>query len=267
MAFEHCQSLDEIKAKYPDKFQSENRVFSHIHRGDRIFIHTACGEPQYLVNALINYVSSHPAALFDAEVLHVWTLGVAPYTDQKFKYNFRYNSFFVGRSTRAAVNQGLADYTPIFLSKVPGLFRHGIVPIDAALIQLSPPDPHGYMSLGVSIDIVKAAVESASLIIAQINSHMPRTHGDGFLHIEDVDFLIPHDEPILEYKEEANSDIAQQIGKYVSQLIEDGDTIQVGYGSIPNAILANLGEKNHLGVHTELISDGIVELMKKRRGG
>jgi len=262
MAPEVCHSLDQAREQYPDKFQPENRIFSHIHRGDRIFIHTACGEPQYLVRALIEYVSSHPSALFDAEVLHVWTLGVAPYTDEKFKQNFRHNSFFVGSSTRTAINEGLADYTPIFLSEVPELFRRGVVPIDVSLVQTSPPDSHGYMSLGVSVDIVKAAAESSQLVIAQVNSNMPRVHGDGFLHIDDVDFIVPHDEPILEYKEEAEGEIAQEIGKYVSRLIQDGDTIQVGYGSIPNAILANLGDKKHLGVHTELISDGIVALMK-----
>jgi len=262
MAPQVCQSLEQARKDYPDKFQPENRIFSHIHRGDRIFIHTGCGEPQYLVRALIEYVSSHPSALFDAEVLHVWTLGVAPYTDEKFQQNFRHNSFFVGSSTRTAINEGLADYTPIFLSEVPELFRRGVVPIDVSLVQTSPPDSHGYMSLGVSVDIVKAAAESARLVIAQVNGNMPRVHGDGFLHIDDVDFIVPHDEPILEYKEEAEGEIAQEIGKYVSRLIQDGDTIQVGYGSIPNAILANLGEKKHLGVHTELISDGIVALMK-----
>ncbi|MBC8461675.1 MAG: GNAT family N-acetyltransferase, partial [Deltaproteobacteria bacterium] len=131
------------------------------------------------------------------------------------------------------------------------------------LIQTSPPDNHGYMSLGVSVDIVKAATEKASLVIVQVNSNMPRVHGDGFIHIEDVDFIIPYDEPILEYKADADDEIAQRIGKYVSRLIVDGDTIQVGYGSIPNAILSNLYDKKHLGVHTELLSDGIVELMKK----
>jgi acyl-CoA hydrolase/GNAT superfamily N-acetyltransferase len=255
--------LEKIKKRYPEKFVSEDKVFSHIHRGDRIFIGTACGEPQYLVGALINYVESNPKAFFDAEVFHVWTLGVAPYTDEKFKRNFRHNSFFIGDSTRNAVNKGLADYTPIFLSEVPELFYRGIVPIDVALIQTSPPDEHGYMSLGVSVDIVKAATEKAPLVIAQVNPNMPRVHGDGFIHVEDVDFLIPYDEAILEYKTAPDDEIAQRIGSYVSRLIEDGDTIQVGYGSIPNAILSNLYHKKHLGVHTELLSDGLVELMKR----
>jgi len=254
--------LEELKETYPEKFASENRIFKHIRRGDRIFISTGCGEPQYLVQALINYVESHPAAFFDAEVFHVWSLGVAPYTDEKFKSNFRHNSFFIGNSTRGAVNQGLADYTPIFLSQICDLFHRKFVPVDVALIQTSLPDAHGYMSLGVSVDITKAAVENAELIIAQANTHMPRTHGDGFIHLKDVDFIIPHNEPILEFSAAADSTVAQQIGKYVAQLIQDGDTIQVGYGSIPNAILANLSEKKHLGVHTELLSDGIVTLMK-----
>ena len=258
------RKIQELKKLYPEKFPPEEQIFSHIHRGDRIFIGTGCGEPQSLVRAMIRYVETHPTAFFDAEVLHVWTLGIAPYTDEKFRRQFRHNSFFVGNNTRDAVNAGVADYTPIFLSKVPDLFRRGLVPIDVALIQTSPPDDHGYMSLGVSVDIVKAATEKASLVIAQVNSNMPRVHGDGFIHIEDADFIISCDEPILEYVSEADTDSAQQIGKYVSTLVQDGETIQVGYGSIPNSIMSNLYGKKHLGVHSELLGDGIVDLMKKR---
>jgi len=254
--------MNEFRKTYPEKFGSEDSIFSHIHRGNRIFIGTGCGEPQYLVRALIRYVESHPTAFFDAEVLHVWTLGIAPYTDEKFKRNFRHNSFFIAKNTREAVNKGLADYTPIFLSNVPDLFERGLVPIDVALIQTSPPDNHGYMSLGVSVDIVKAATEKAAFVIAQVNASMPRVHGDGFIHVKDVNFIIPYDEPILEYVSEADSEVAQQIGKYVSRLVRDGETIQVGYGSIPNAILSNLHDKKHLGVHSELFTDGIIELMK-----
>jgi acyl-CoA hydrolase/RimJ/RimL family protein N-acetyltransferase len=253
----------EIRNRYAEKFAPEPVIFNHIHRGDRIFVSTGCGEPQYLIRALIDYVGSHPKAFFDAEVIQVWTLGVAPYADEKFKANFRHNSFFIGNDTRAAVNQGLADYTPVFLSQVPNLFYRGLIPVNVALVQVSPPDSHGYMSLGVSLDIVKAAVDSASLVVAQVNSNMPRVHGDGFIHIENVDFIIAHDEPLLEYETNVADEIAQQIGKYVARIVEDGDTIQVGYGSIPNAILSSLGGKEHLGIHTELLTDGIVELMKK----
>jgi len=257
---EICAEMKEI---YPEKFVSEEEIFRRIHRGDRIFLHTGCAEPQYLVGALIKFVESHPKAFFDAELIHVWTLGVAPYTDEKFKYNFRYNSFFVGDNSREAVNRGMADYTPLFLSDVPDLFYQGLVPIQVAMIQTSPPDEHGNMSLGVSVDITKAAVEKASLVIAQVNRFMPRVHGDGFIHIKDVDYIICHDEPLLEYEAILPDDIAHQIGKYVSRIIQDGDTIQAGYGSLPNAILSNLINKNNLGVHSELLSDGMVELMKK----
>jgi acyl-CoA hydrolase/GNAT superfamily N-acetyltransferase len=260
---ERSRTLEELKTRYPAKFGTEGELFGHIHRGARIFIGTGCGEPQYLVCALIRYAESHPKAIFDAEVFHVWTLGVAPYTDEKFKENFRHNSFFIGENTREAINKGLADYTPIFLSAVPDLLYRRIVPVDVALVQTSLPDDHGYVSLGVSVDIVKAATEQADLVIAQVNAHMPRVHGDSFIHVDDVDFIVPHDEPILEYHAEAESGVAQRIGKYVARLVQDGDTIQVGYGSIPNAILANLNEKQHLGVHTELLSDGIVELMQR----
>jgi acyl-CoA hydrolase/RimJ/RimL family protein N-acetyltransferase len=255
--------LDKLRKSYPEKFAPEDVIFGNIHRGHRIFIGTACGEPQHLVTALTEYVDRHPKAFFDAEVYHVWTLGVAPYADAKFKRNFRLNSFFIGDNTREAVNQGLADYAPVFLSKVPSLFYRGQERIDIALIQTSPPDKHGYLSLGISVDIVKAAVETASIVIAQVNAYMPRVHGDTFIHATDIDYIVAYDEPLLEYNPSVPDDIATRIGKYVAEIVQDGDTIQVGYGSMPNAILSSLSSKNHLGVHTELLSDGIVRLMQE----
>lgn len=256
--------LDEMKRKYPEKFAGEEEIFKCIRRGYRLFVGTGCGEPQYLIGALAKYLDSHPRAFFGAEVLHVWTLGVAPYTDERFEQNFRYNSFFIGERTREAVNKGLADYTPIFLSQVPQLFRSNRIPVDVALVQTSPPDKNGCMSLGVSVDITRAAVENASIVISQVNSNMPRVHGDTFVNVRDVDYIVPHDEPLLEYKATIPDELSKSIGKYVARIVEDGDTIQVGYGSIPNAVLANLEGKQHLGVHTELLSDGIVDLMRKR---
>ncbi len=255
-------TLSIFREKYPDKFLPEEEVFKSIRRGDRLFVGTACGEPQHLMKALAAFVDENPKAFFDAEVMHVWTLGVAPYAESKYLANFRHNSFFVGDNTRQAVNEGLADYTPIFLSQVPELFETGLVDVDVALVQLSPPDRNGFMSLGVSVDITKTAAEKASCVIAQVNGYMPRVHGDSFIHIDDVDFIVPHDEPLLEYHADVPGELARSIGRYVARIVEDGDTIQVGYGSIPNAILASLGEKKHLGVHTELMSDGIAELMK-----
>ena len=256
-------SLDDWKRQFPAKFELLEVIYNRIHRGDTIFIGSACAEPQHLVQELIRYVKSNPKAFFDAEVLHVRSLGVAPYATEKFKQNFRHNSFFIGDSTRDAINKGLADYTPIFLSQVPELFYRGLARIDIALIQTSLPDEHGYLSLGISVDIVKAAAEMAKLLVVQVNSHMPRVLGDTFIHVDDVDFIVPYDELILEYGPEADTEIAQNIGKYVSRLIEDGDTLQVGYGRIPNAVLSHLSDKKHLGIHTELMTDSIVELMKK----
>ena len=254
--------LEKLRQAYPDKFATEAQIFRNIHPGSRIFIGTACAEPQYLVSALINYIESNPKAFFDAEVLQVWTLGVAAYTQEKFKSNFRHNSFFIGDNTRSAVNAGLADYTPIFLSQVPDLFRRGIVPVDVALIQTSLPDRQGYVSLGISVDIVMEAVENARLVIAQVNKYMPRVHGDGFLHVEKINYLVPHDEPVLEFDPPVDDEIAGRIGNYVSKLVKDGDTIQVGYGSRLNSTVRSLKNKQHLGVHTELLCDGIAELMK-----
>jgi acyl-CoA hydrolase/RimJ/RimL family protein N-acetyltransferase len=256
------QKIEELKAKYPQKFAPDDMIFEKIHPDDRIFISTACAEPQYLVSAMIKYVESHPKAFFDTEILHIWTLGVAPYTDDKFKSNFRHNSFFIGNNTRGAINKGLADYTPISLSQLPGLIQRNFVPINVALIQTSMPDQLGYLNMGISVDIVKAATDKASLVIAQINPNMPRAHGDGFIHLDDVDYVIPFEEELLEFNPPTQNEIVQKIGQFVARLIQDGDTIQVGYGSMPNAILSNLKEKKNLGVHTELLTDGIVELMK-----
>ncbi len=258
----NMNTLDDWKRLCPEKFAGEDVVFTHIRRGDHIFVASGCGEPQYLVRAMVNYVESHPKAFFDTEIIHVYSFGIAPYTDPKFKRNFRHNSFFIGNNTRGPVNQGLADYTPVSLSEVPALIRNGSVPIDVALVQTSLPDEHGYLSLGISVDMVKAATDKATMIIAQVNAEMPRIHGDGFIHIKDVDFIIRHDEPLLELPGIELNETTQRIGNYVSRLIQDGDTIQVGYGGLPNAVLANLFNKKHLGVHTELLSDGLVDLIK-----
>ena len=254
--------MDFWKESHPEKFAPEEAAFSRIRRGDHIFVSSGCGEPQYLVKAMTRYVESNPKAFFDAEIIHVYSFGIAPYTDSKFKSNFRHNSFFIGNNTRSSVNQGSADYTPISLSNVPALLHSGAVRIDVALIQTSLPDDNGYLSLGVSVDIVKAATENADVVIAQINRFMPRVHGDGFIHIRDVDFIIPYDEPLLEIKGTVPTETAGRIGNYVSRLVQDGDTIQVGFGTLPNAIMANLFNKKHLGVHTELLSDGIVGLIR-----
>jgi acyl-CoA hydrolase/RimJ/RimL family protein N-acetyltransferase len=254
--------LDRLRRTHPHKLVAADEAFSCIHRGARLFIGTGCGQPQHLVTELVSLTKHHPKAFFDAEVMSVWTLGVAPYLNEEVRRNFRLNSFFISGVTREAVNRGEADYTAIFLSQVPGLFYREIVPIDVALVQTSLPDGHGFVSLGISVDIVRAAVDCAKTVICQVNRQMPRTHGDTFIHLDDVDYVIPHDEPLLEYLPEASDEVCERIGGYVARLVEDGATIQVGYGRIPDAILGHLVERRHLGVHTELLSDGIAELMR-----
>ena len=190
---------NDVQARWPEKFMEQDRfIFDKIRPGDRIFVGTGCGEPQYLVQALLNYVNAHPKAFLDAELINIIMLGVAPYTDEKFKDNFRLNSFFIGDSSRNAINRAAADYTPIFLSNLPHLIRSERIPLDVALIQTSLPDNQGRLNLGVSVDIMRAAVEKASLVIAQPNSFMPRIDGDGGITMDDVDFIVPRDEPLLE---------------------------------------------------------------------
>jgi len=263
MSFIDPEHLKEVKQKYQKKFASEEEIFSNIHRADSIFISTACGEPQYTLRALTEYVENNPKAFAEAEVTHIWTLGVAPYADEKYTYNFRYNSFFVGDNTRDSVNRGIADYTPIFLSQIPSLINHKRIPIDVALIQTSLPDKNGFVSLGVSVDICRAVIDNANIIIAQLNENMPRVHGDTFINMDAIDFMIHHDESLLEYTPGIPGEIALQIGKYVSKIINNGDTIQLGYGSTPNAILNNISEKNDLGIHTELLTDSMVDLIRQ----
>jgi acyl-CoA hydrolase/RimJ/RimL family protein N-acetyltransferase len=255
-------ALSKWEAAFPDKFAPENTIFQHIRRGSKIFISTGCGEPQYLVQAFVAHVASDPNSLADIEIFQVGTLGVAAYTQEKTNYNFRYNSLYISEKSRESVNAGFADYTPIFLSQVPDLFHRKVIKFDAALIQTSLPDKNGNMSLGISVDICKAAIENAGIVIAQVNSRMPRVHGDTFLNIKDIDYVIARDEALLEYKPSLPPDIARQIGKYVSKIVNDGDTVQIGYGKLPSAILENLVNKKDLGVHTELLTDAVVDLIK-----
>lgn len=262
MAWKKEINWDNFKMLWPEKFASEDKVFQRIHLGARIFIGTACSEPQHLVRAFVNYIEANPSAILDSELIHVWDLGAVSYMGEGFRENLRLNSFFIGEGSRSAVHSVSADYTPIFLSAVPDLFYRDIMPIDTAFIQTSPPDSDGDMSLGINVDIVKAAAKKASLVVAQANSNMPRVHGDGMINIDDVDFLIPKDEPLIEYNNKTPDDIARRIGWHVARIVEDGDTIQVGYGSIPNVVLSSLTSKKHLGLHSELFSDGVADLMK-----
>jgi len=257
------QNLAAYRKKHPEKFITPGDAFDHIRRGSSLFAGTACALPQHLVRSLAEHADTSPHGLLGTDVVQMWTLGVAPFADEYYERNFRNNSFFIGDSSREAVNSGHADYTPIFLSEVPALFSGGTVPVDVALVQTSLPDSRGNVSLGISVDIVKAAAENARMIIAQVNGRMPAVRGDSFIRLDDIDYIIPRDEALLEYSPRVPDDISRSVGRHVAKLVSDGDTIQVGYGSMPNAILSCLSEKNDLGVHTELLTDGIIALVKK----
>jgi len=247
------------RTRYADKLVPAARAVSRIRAGSRVFIGSACGEPQALVRAMCEA----GGGLTDTELVHVLTLGVAPYTDPKYAAHFRANAFFIGSSLREPVNEARADYTPVFLSQVPGLFKSRSVPIDAALVMVSPPDEHGFCSLGVSVDITKSAVESAKLVIAQVNQHMPRAGGDCFVNVERIDCLVEHDEPLLEWPVSDTSDqTIRKIAGNVARLIADGNTLQLGIGRIPDAILQMLTDRHDLGIHTEMFSDGVMKLVE-----
>jgi acyl-CoA hydrolase/RimJ/RimL family protein N-acetyltransferase len=231
----------------------------HIKPGNRVFIGSACGEPQALVRALVE--SGVNAE--DTELLNVLTMGVAPYTDPKYAERFRANAFFIGNSIREAVSQVRADYTPVFFSQIPSMFRSGRIKIDVALIMVSPPDSHGFCSLGVSVDVTRTAAQCAKLLIAQVNSYMPRTHGNSFIHVRDIHYLVEHNEPLLEWPVVTEHDeVSQRIAENVASLIDDGDTLQLGIGRLPDTVLLSLTDKKDLGIHTEMFSDGVMRLVQ-----
>ncbi|HEY7589997.1 MAG TPA: GNAT family N-acetyltransferase [Candidatus Limnocylindrales bacterium] len=246
------------RERHAAKIETATQAVRRIRHGSRVFIGSGAGEPQSLVAALAAREN-----LDDTEIVHIMTLGVAPYAAPALDQRFRHNAFFIGANTREAVNEGRADYTPVFLSEIPRLFRDGRIVIDVALIQVSEPDEHGYCSYGVSTDIVKSAAESAKVVIAEVNSQAPRALGDCFIHVRDIDALVPCDDPILEAPQGEESDLALAIGKHIASLVEDGATLQLGIGQIPDAVLRYLGDRRDLGVHTEMFSDGILPLIEK----
>ncbi|HUT63263.1 MAG TPA: acetyl-CoA hydrolase/transferase C-terminal domain-containing protein, partial [Anaerolineae bacterium] len=250
--------LKRLKDVYESRLCNVETAFGKIKPGDRIFIGTGCAEPQYLVHNL----AKHPQNVADTEILHLVSLDKnPPYTDPRYRRMFRLNTYFIGdRSVRDAVSRGDADYTPIFLSEIPKLINTGRLHLDVALVQVTPPDIFGNCSLGMSVETVMAAVEKASYVIAQVNPQMPRTLGDSFVSVELLDAIIEYDEPVLEYFSEKPDEVSERIGFYVSRLVPDGSTIQVGIGKIPNAVLKHLSDKHNLGVHTEMFSDGLIEL-------
>ena len=224
----------------------------------RVFIGSGCAAPQLLVEAL----AARAPEIYDVEVLHILTHGPAPYAKRNLLEHFRQNSFFIGANVREAVHECVADYTPLFLSEIPRLFREKRMHLDIALVQVSPPDAHGFCSFGVSVDVVKAAVESADFVVAEVNPNMPRTLGDSFVHVSALDAMVQSDKPLLEFPMEAMTPEAKKIAEFIESLVPDGATLQTGIGNIPSAVLAALKNKRDLGIHTEMITEAVVPLIE-----
>jgi acetyl-CoA hydrolase len=225
--------------------------------GQRVYVQGGCAVPSALVDALV----ARAAELSNVEIVHLHTEGPAAYVEPEMTGHFRHNALFIGRNVREAVNAGRADFTPVFLSEVPRLFETAL-PLDVAFVHVSPPDRFGFCSLGISVDCAKPAALAAKLVVAQVNERMPRTHGDSFLHISQIDWFVPRDQELIELSVPPPDQQSIDIGRLVAGLIEDGSTIQTGIGLIPNAVLAALGSHKHLGLHTEMFSDGVLNLIE-----
>jgi len=223
-----------------------------------VYIQPGCAEPETLVEALLKRAPS----VRDIEVVHLLTLGCADYVKPEMEGHFRHNAIFIGANVREAVNDGRADYTPVYLSEVEELFESGAMPLDVALIQVSPPDRHGFCSFGVGVDTTLTAAKCARYVIAQVNDQMPRTYGDSFIHLNQIDTFVESSRPLCELPEPEISDLHMAIAKNVASLIEDGAVLQTGIGGIPDAVLRFLMDRKDLGVHTELVSDGVIPLIK-----
>ena len=230
-----------------------------IQSGHRLYLHSVAAAPQTLIRELMRQAPR----LRDVEIVHMHTEGPAPYAEPEYAANFRANCLFIGANMRAAIREGRADFTPVFLSEIPELFRSGILPIDVALINVSPPDSHGFCSLGVTVEAAHEALHSAGIVIAQINPQMPRTHGDALVHRDKIHYMVEVDEPIFEVQPPKLGDVEQSIGRHVASLVEDGATLQMGIGAIPDAVLHELTSHRNLGVHTEMFSDGLLALVER----
>ena len=230
-----------------------------IKSGDRVFIHSVAAAPQ----TLIRVMTARAPEVRNVEIVHLHTEGDAPYARAEYAESFHVNAFFVGANVRQALVEGHADYIPVFLSEVPALFRKGVLPLDVALLNVSPPDKHGFCTLGVAVDVARAAFEMAKIVVAQMNPHMPRTQGDALIHLKEIDFMVEVDEPLPEIQMPELTDEDLAIGRHIAELIDDGATLQMGIGSIPNAVLASLGSHKDLGVHTEMFSDGVIPLVEQ----
>ncbi len=242
-----------------ERYVSAAEAVSLVRSGDRVYIHTAAAAPVELVEAL----AARASELSNVETISLHTEGPAPYVKTEVAGSFHHKALFIGPNMREAVAAGTADFLPCFLSEVPVLFRQGILPLDVALVQVSPPDAHGFCTLGVSVDSSKAAVECARKTIALVNPNMPRTHGDGFVHVSQFAAMVQTDAPLYDHQPPAIGELERAIGTHVASLIDDGATLQMGIGAIPDAVLSALGDHRRLGIHTEMFSDGMIPLVER----
>ena len=243
---------------YRSKLVSASDALRCVESGMRVYIHPGCAEPEALVEALLE----RGPFVRDVEIVHLLTMGRADYIKPAFEDHFRHNAMFIGGNVREAVNDGRADYTPIFLTEIEQLFESGQMPIDVALIQVSPPDAHGFCSFGVGVDTTLSAARYARHVVAQVNDQMPRTFGDSFIHVNDIHTVVEVSRPLCELPHEGITDVQMAIARNVAGLIEDGSTIQLGIGGIPDAVLLCLKDRKDLGVHTEMLSDNAIPLIE-----
>ncbi len=241
---------------YKDRLVSSEEALKVVRSGDRVVVGHACGEPKCLVDALVDRADE----LELVEIVHMVSMGKARYCLPEYEKNFRHNALFVGGTTRKAVNEGRGDYTPCFFHEIPLLFRDNVLPVDVALVTVTPPDKLGFVSLGISVDYTKQAALSAKTTIVAVNPAMPFIGGDSFLHVTDIDYFVETDEPLIELQPPKIGDVEKAIGGHVAELIKDGDCLQLGIGAIPDAVLSFLTEKSDLGVHSEMVSDGVMNL-------
>jgi len=246
------------RQEYARKRVDARRALEAVCSGDRVWIQPSCGTPSVLVDALV----ARAPEVIDVEIVHMKTLGNADYTKPEFEGHFRHRGLFLGENVREAVAAGRADYTPIFLSEIEELFDSGAMPLDVVLMQVSPPDDHGFVSLGTTVDCTMTAARCARVVIAEVNRCMPRTHGETSIHISHISFIVETSRPLLELKCEPFTELQRRVGENVASLIPDGATLQTGIGGIPDAVLACLQDKRDLGIHTEMCSDGVIDLME-----
>jgi len=244
--------------EYKKKLRTPEEALRCVQSGMRVYIQPGCAEPETLVEALMQ----RGPHVEDVEIVHMMTMGTAPYVSPEMAGHFRHNAVFIGANVRDAINDGRADYTPIYLSEIEELFINGDMPLDVALVQVSPPDSHGFCSFGVGVDTTLTAANQARYVVAQVNDQMPRTYGDSFIQVSDIDAVVESSRPLCEMKKVEITEMHTAIARNVASLIEDGSVLQTGIGGIPDAVLPLLSDRKDLAIHSELVSDGVIPLIE-----